>query len=113
VARDLKISAAGSVAAEASVASKQVLISKHGDEGLGEGDPILSEMRGLFGEADAADLRPVIAGYPPALVRQALERVKATPSRQIKKSRTALFRFLLKTLSIDLHDHPQAHHSQP
>lgn len=113
-AKVLKDSAAGSiVAAEAAVASKQAILSKQGDEGPGEGDAIFAELTALLGEADAADIRPVIADYPTAIVRQALERVKATPGRQIKKSRTALFRYLLKTISNDLHDHPPAIQLEP
>ena len=118
VAGDLKNAQAASSPAAALAADVAEKENKQNnvrsrDGGLGEGSALLAELRAVLGEADAAELGPVIAGYPPALVRQALDRVKATPSRQIKKSRTALLRFLLKNAFTTPHDHPPTPHPQP
>jgi len=102
----------GSAEAAAAASSKQI-ISKAGDRGQGEGEAIAAELRRVFGEADATELQPLVAGRPEAIVRQALERVNATPGWRIKKSRAALFRFLLKTLSHDPHDHASTDRSHP
>ena len=118
VAGDLKNAQAASSPAAALAADVTEKENKQNnvrsrDGGLREGSALLAELRAMLGEADAAELGPVIAGYPPAVVRQALDRVKATPSRQIKKSRMALLRFLLKNASHTTHDHPPTPHSQP
>jgi hypothetical protein len=69
------------------------------DGGAGEGTPVLTALQAVLGEGDAAEVEPLLAEYPEATVRRVLDRVRATPSRQIKKSRTALFRYLLKNAS--------------
>jgi hypothetical protein len=69
------------------------------DGGVGEGTPVLAALQAVLGEGDAAEVEPLLAEYPEATVRRVLDRVRATPSRQIKKSRTALFRYLLKNTS--------------
>ncbi len=91
--------AAGSSTAEAAASVDKQAASKQGDEGLGEGGSLATELRMVLGEEDAAALEPILVDVPGSVVRQALARVKATPAHQIKKSRTALFRFLLKTLT--------------
>ena len=74
-------------------------ISNQEDGGQGEGEALLDEIRSTLGESDAAQFRPVLGHYPPAVIRQALGRVAKTPPNQIRKSKTALFRFLLSKLS--------------
>jgi hypothetical protein len=50
-------------------------------------------------------MRDLLGAHPEETVRRALQRVEATPARQIRHSRTALFRFLLTKLSQPHRDH--------
>lgn len=68
------------------------------DRGLGEGEGLVAEAQAVLGLAEVAPLRDLIAQHPPPVVRQALVRVASTPAAQIRKSRFALFRYLLNTL---------------
>ena len=74
-------------------------ISYRGDGGQGEGEALLGEILSTLGESDAAQFRPVLGHYPPSAIRQALRRVATTPANQIRKSKTALFRYLLGKLT--------------
>ena len=74
--------------------------------GQGEGGDLLDRVLTALGpEADAEEMRELLAAHPAETVRRALQRVEATPSRQIRRSRTALFRFLLSKLSQPHRDH--------
>lgn len=74
--------------------------SNHGEDGgQGEGEGLLREVLATLGEADPTEFAKLIAQYPSAVVRRALRRVQATPPAQIKKSKAALFRYLLSKLS--------------
>lgn len=85
--------------------SKQA--GKHEDGGPGEGEALLPEVLGVLGTTEQAKARDLIARYPGFLVRRALRRVEITPADQIRKSRLALFRYLLAKFANDLHDrHP-------
>lgn len=103
---------AASAVAEKENKNKQSSLRSR-DGGLGEGSSVLADLRAVLGESDAADLEPVVATYPEAIVRRAIDRVRTTPSRQIKKSRAAFLRFLLKNSSDSTHDHPPTLHPQP
>jgi hypothetical protein len=52
-------------------------------------------------EADAVEMRELLSVSAPEVVERALRRVEATPTRQIRRSRTALFRFLLTKLTAE------------
>jgi len=65
------------------------------DGGLGEGDTLLAEILATLGESDPAPFRGVLAHFAPSKVRTALARVRSTPPEKLRKSRTALFRYLL------------------
>lgn len=65
------------------------------DRGLGEGASLLQEILATLGENDAASFRAVLRHYPAATIRVALARVRATPAEKLRKSRTALFRYLI------------------
>lgn len=68
--------------------------------GQGEGGALLERVLAVLGsDADADEMREVVAAHEPELVRRALQRVEATPARQIRRSRTALFRYLLTKLT--------------
>ena len=68
--------------------------------GQGEGGDLLERVLAVLGpEADAAEMRELVAAHEPELVRRCLLRVEATPARQIRRSRTALFRYLLTKLT--------------
>jgi hypothetical protein len=74
--------------------------------GPGEGGSLLSRVLAVLGpEADEGEMREVLSAHTPEVVDQALRRVEATPARQIRRSRTALFRFLLTKLN----QHPFVH----
>jgi len=68
--------------------------------GQGEGGALLERVLAVLGpEADAVEMRDLVETYPAETVRRALARVEATPARQIRRSRTALFRYLLTKLT--------------
>lgn len=75
-----------------------------GGPGEGEDDPRMAAR--VLGETDAAEVRDLIARQPAAIVRKALAAVEATPAYRIRKSRLALFRYLLAKFSetIDVRD---------
>ncbi len=66
-----------------------------GDRGAGEGARLLAEAAAVLGENATAGIRDLLSQYPAGLVRRALVRVRETPTGQIRKSRLALFRYLL------------------
>jgi hypothetical protein len=65
------------------------------DGGLGEGDSLLEEILATLGESDPKPFRAVLEHFSAAKIRAALVRVRATPPEKLRKSRTALFRYLL------------------
>ncbi len=74
--------------------------------GQGEGGQLLDRVLTVLGpEADAEEMRDLLGAHPEEIIRRALQRVEATPARQIRRSRTALFRFLLTKLSHPHRDH--------
>ena len=74
--------------------------------GQGEGGKLLQRVLDVLGaEADATEMRELLATHEPELVQRALQRVEATPARQIRRSRTALFRYLLTKLAPTPHGH--------
>ena len=68
--------------------------------GQGEGGELLNRVLAVLGpDADAEEMRDTIGTYSAETVRRALQRVEATPARQIRRSKTALFRYLLTKLN--------------
>jgi hypothetical protein len=65
------------------------------DGGAGEGGSLLEEILATLGESDPRPFRGVLEHFPAAKIRAALVRVRATPPGKLRKSRTALFRYLL------------------
>ena len=89
----------GSSAAAASASQPEV-------GGQGEGGDLLNRVLAVLGpEADVEEMRDLIEKHPAETVRRALQRVEATPTRQIRRSRTALFRYLLTKLNQPHSDH--------
>lgn len=75
-----------------SIESKAIAIE---DGGVGEGETLLQEILAGLGESDPSSFRGVLEHYSPAAIRAVLTRVGATPPERVRKSRTALFRYLL------------------
>jgi hypothetical protein len=67
--------------------------------GLGEGEGLLRQVLSVLDEADENEFHEILKQHPVERIRQALSRVEATPPEQIRKSKTALFRYLLTKLS--------------
>jgi hypothetical protein len=65
------------------------------DGGAGEGATLLREILETLGESDPTTFRGVLEHYSASTIRSVLDRVKATPQEKLRKSRTALFRYLL------------------
>lgn len=63
--------------------------------GLGGGEGLLEEILETLGERDPEPFRKVLEHFPPAMVRKALARVRAARPDRIRRSKTALFRYLL------------------
>lgn len=89
---------------EVPVSSKQAAAaasSKLGDGGPGEGVPTVDEIRSVLGD-HTLDVTELVRDAPAPAVRRALQRVRLTPAAQIRKSKAALFRYLLTKFSEEL-----------
>ncbi len=77
--------------------------SKGGDGGQGEGE-LRGAIQTMLPEADGTEIERILDRYPRAIIRKAVERVNN--AGRIRKSKTALFRFLLAKFSetIDVRD---------
>jgi hypothetical protein len=92
-------------AAAAENKNKQQQAGSREDGGAGEGEGLLAEARTILGaEPDDTELADVLTRHPVEFVRKALRRVENTPASQIRKSKYALFRYLLVRLSREIHD---------
>lgn len=58
-------------------------------------DALLEEILSTLGEADPTTFRGVLRNYSSKHIRTVLDRVRATPPEKFRKSKTALFRYLL------------------
>ncbi|MEK7315632.1 MAG: hypothetical protein AAB011_05590 [Candidatus Eisenbacteria bacterium] len=58
---------------------------------------VLAEILATLGETDAEPFRGLLAHYPRAVIHRALDRVRT--AKNIQKSRTALFRYLLPRIA--------------
>ncbi len=92
----------GQIALKVPVSSSKLAAAaeeeKNGVGVQGEGE-LLAELTREFPEVTRDELRLDIASHSQSTVRQALTRVRNTPPHQIRKSRIALFRYLLARLS--------------
>jgi hypothetical protein len=77
--------------------------SNSSEEGTGspEPDALLAEILSVLGESDPTSFRPLLTHYPPEVIRGVLQRVRT--AGRIRKSKTALFRYLLGKLTDDAH----------
>lgn len=83
-----------------SAAAAPAINSNGEDGGQGEGEALLREIVEVLGhDADADEIRPLIQRLPVELVRRAIRRVQTTPDSEIRKSKLALFRYLLQKLA--------------
>lgn len=65
-----------------------------GDRGAGKGgSDLLAEVRAVIGDHEG--IPEILRRYPESMIRTALAKTRATPQDQIKKSRAALFWFLI------------------
>ena len=78
--------------------NKQASSSEDGGSGEG-GTELVAEVLRVLGETDAGEFRELIEQLPRPVVLKALLRVKSTPADQIRKSKAALFRYLLNKFS--------------
>jgi hypothetical protein len=69
-----------------------------GDRGPGEGETLRSEVLAVLHDIDPDELGRILARYPAETIRRAITRVKGTPVQTIRKSKAALFRYLLARL---------------
>jgi hypothetical protein len=61
----------------------------------GRGGDLLRDILRTLGETDPTTFRGALEHYPEKHIRAVLERIRATPPERLRKSKTALFRFLL------------------
>jgi hypothetical protein len=80
-------------------------LQQTGEGGTGEGEALLNEVAQALDGADREEVRSLIGEFPKPVVLKALIRVKSTPSSQIRKSKLALFRYLLSKFSANPHAH--------
>ena len=76
-----------------------------GEGGAGEGEALVAEVAQVLDGADADEVRSLVAEFPNPVVLKAMIRVKTTPSSQIRKSKLALFRYLLAKFAANPHAH--------
>lgn len=76
-----------------------------GEGGAGEGEALLAQVVQALDGADADEVRSLVTEFPKPVVLKALIRVKTTPSYQIRKSKLALFRYLLAKFAANPHAH--------
>ena len=82
------------------------LSSNTGVGGQGEGEKLRDEIRAVLPDAESTEIERILIRFPHAVLRKTLDRVAKTPPEKIRKSKTALFRFLLAKFSeeIDVND---------
>lgn len=61
----------------------------------GEADALLQDILATLGETDPTTFRGVLQHYAIKHIRTVLDRIRATPPEKFRKSKTALFRYLL------------------
>jgi hypothetical protein len=101
-------SGSGADALEVPVSGKQqpaASSKQSGEGGLGEGGGLVAEISRVLDVIDHEEIRRTIAGVPNEVVLKALLRVKMTPTSQIRKSKLALFRYLLTKFIENPHAH--------
>ena len=101
-------SGSGASALEVPVSSKQqpaAAFSQAREGGAGEGEALLAEVARSLDGAGTGEVRDLLSEFPKHVVLKALIRVKTTPSSQIRKSKLALFRYLLTKFSQNPHAH--------
>jgi len=95
---------------EVPVSSSKQAASILEDGGPGEGEPLVHEILRVLGGGSEPEIRTLVGQFPKLVVLKALLRVKTTPPHTIRKSKLALFRYLLVAFAADHHDHHRSHH---
>lgn len=85
-----------------SYSNSNAISSNAGDRGQGEGETLANAIRSLLPDVETSEIERILARYPQAVIRKTLERVAKTPATKIRKSRTALFRYLLAKFSQEI-----------
>jgi hypothetical protein len=85
-----------------SYSNSNAISSNAGDRGQGEGEKLTHEVRAMLPDVEEGEIKRILARYPQAAIWKALDRVASTPPGRIRKSRTALFRFLLTKFSQEI-----------
>jgi hypothetical protein len=93
--------AEAAAAAAVNISSSRGRASKAGEGSPREGVPTEDEIREALAAPDL-DVKALLAGAPKHAVRKALDRVRETPSSRIRKSKAALFRYLLAKFSEEI-----------
>jgi len=65
------------------------------DGGVGEGEPLIARLLRSLGQENASEVHELVRHHPQAVIEKALGRVQMTPPSQIRKSKLALFRYLV------------------
>lgn len=77
---------------------KKIAVQAEQNSYSGESDDeVLAEILATLGETDPEPFRGLLTHYPRAVIHRALDRVRS--ARNIQKSRTALFRYLLPRIA--------------
>jgi hypothetical protein len=74
---------------------KNIAIKAIGVPGKADADALLQEILVTLGKSDPTTFRGVLQHYSIKHIRTVLDRVRATPPEKFRKSKTALFRYLL------------------
>jgi len=85
-----------------SYSNSNALSSNAGDRGQGEGATLADAVRSFLPELETAEIERILTQYPRGVIRKALDRVANTPPGRIRKSKTALFRYLLAKFSQEI-----------
>lgn len=76
--------------------------SNAGDRGQGKGEKLVGDLRAMLPDADEPEIERILARYPGAVIQRSLDRVERTPAEKIRKSKAALFRYLLAKFSEEI-----------
>ena len=69
--------------------------SSEEEGGLGEGEALIARLLRSLGQEHAAEVHELVRRHPEAMIEKALGRVQRTPPSHIRKSKLALFRYLV------------------
>lgn len=79
--------------------AEAIALEKNRDGGAGEGITLAKELAAILPDVEPSEIDRILHHYPAATITKTLDRVRKTPAQKIRKSKVALFRYLLAKFS--------------